>query len=423
MKGNLQIVIAWTEDVQELDEARSRNVRRDLGEANKFKDVKKPFAAMWLNKGTEADVAKARAYAGGEGKKVFVYIGAGDPLGRAKADVLRGKATDIALIPEADGTEFIKPTDGARQAFKGWASGKQHVGDSKRKVVCPTCKKQLTPTEGRTVPFHVGKNMKACRGSNSVGAEWADPYAPAKDSKCWMCGGSMSGAGKYDDVCPDCMHPRAKKSINLPPAEAAKVRTANKALRRAKAGDSSGAWSKNGDTYSYNVGATEIGYVEQTASGDFLAGRGKGKFSKGFKKLSEAKQWVENASQAHDAVTMEEIAEAGRAMVAAQRSGDKAKIHATRNAYRALRDQAEREENEHYVAVKRLNRRPDAEKEHQSMLRAMKHGPGAKAQDGILSSPFMALAALLAILNHFNKETVGPQDYDLTTYRPKKKEW
>ena len=46
-----------------------------------------------------------------------------------------------------------------------------------------------------------------------------------------------------------------------------------------------------------------------------------------------------------------------------------------------------------------------------------------KAKDGILSSPFMALAALLAILSHFNKETVGPQDYDLTTYRPKKKEW
>ena len=243
MKGNLQIVIAWTEDVQELDEARSRNVRRDLGEANKFKDVKKPFAAMWLNKGTEADVAKARAYAGGEGKKVFVYTGAGDPLGRAKADVLRGKATDIALIPEADGAEFIKPTDGA--------------------------------LKGKT----------------------------------------------------------------------------------------------------------------------------------------------------NDAVTMEEIAEAGRAMVAAQRSGDKAKIRAAQNAYRALRDQAEREEAEHYIAVQKLNRRPGAEKEHQSMLRAMKHGPGAKAQDGILSSPFMALAALLAILNHFNKETVGPQDYDLTTYRHKKKEW
>lgn len=44
-----------------------------------------------------------------------------------------------------------------------------------------------------------------------------------------------------------------------------------------------------------------------------------------------------------------------------------------------------------------------------------------KARDGIFSSPFMVLAALLAILSHFNKETVGPQDYDLTTYKPKRK--
>ena len=46
-----------------------------------------------------------------------------------------------------------------------------------------------------------------------------------------------------------------------------------------------------------------------------------------------------------------------------------------------------------------------------------------KAQDGLLSSPFMALAALLAILSYFNKETVGPDDYNLLTYKPKKKEW
>ena len=46
-----------------------------------------------------------------------------------------------------------------------------------------------------------------------------------------------------------------------------------------------------------------------------------------------------------------------------------------------------------------------------------------KAHDGILSSPFMALAALLAILSHFNKETVGPQDYDLRTYQPKRRIW
>ena len=46
-----------------------------------------------------------------------------------------------------------------------------------------------------------------------------------------------------------------------------------------------------------------------------------------------------------------------------------------------------------------------------------------KAKDGLLSSPFMALAALLAILSHFNKEVVSPSDYDLTTYKPPKRNW
>lgn len=45
------------------------------------------------------------------------------------------------------------------------------------------------------------------------------------------------------------------------------------------------------------------------------------------------------------------------------------------------------------------------------------------AKDGILSSPLLALAALLAIFSHFNQETVGPQDYNLLTYKPKRKEW
>jgi ABC-type uncharacterized transport system permease subunit len=45
----------------------------------------------------------------------------------------------------------------------------------------------------------------------------------------------------------------------------------------------------------------------------------------------------------------------------------------------------------------------------------------AKAQDGILSSPFMALAALLAILSHFSDDKVGPDDYNLLTYKPKRK--
>ena len=131
--------------------------------------------------------------------------------------------------------------------------------------------------------------------------------------------------------------------------------------------------------------------------------------------------------KAEDSVTMEQIEEAGREMVAAQRGGDKAQIQAARNAYRALRDQAEREENEHYVAVKKAMRNTGAEKEHQSMLRAMRHGPGAK-DSGILDHPLAALAALLGILIAFRRgpsqgERNQEANYDLRQYRPKPKEW
>ena len=44
-----------------------------------------------------------------------------------------------------------------------------------------------------------------------------------------------------------------------------------------------------------------------------------------------------------------------------------------------------------------------------------------RTTDGILSSPFMALAALLAILSHFNSDRVSPSDYNLMTYKPKRK--
>jgi hypothetical protein len=49
----------------------------------------------------------------------------------------------------------------------------------------------------------------------------------------------------------------------------------------------------------------------------------------------------------------------------------------------------------------------------------------AQAKDSLFDHPLLALGALLAILVHFAKpkETVGPQDYDLRTYKPKKREW
>jgi hypothetical protein len=47
-----------------------------------------------------------------------------------------------------------------------------------------------------------------------------------------------------------------------------------------------------------------------------------------------------------------------------------------------------------------------------------------KAKDGLVSKPLLGLAALIALLAWFHKDaTVGPGDYNLATYRPKKKEW
>ena len=118
-------------------------------------------------------------------------------------------------------------------------------------------------------------------------------------------------------------------------------------------------------------------------------------------------------------------------------------------------------------------RNTGAEKEHQSMLRAMKHGPGAKdtkfrsgisvticpickrevvaksgviqphanmktggwcngaakgEDSGILDHPLAALAALLGILIAFRRgpsqgERNQEANYDLTKYRPEPREW
>jgi hypothetical protein len=80
----MQIVVAWTEETQEVVKVG----RVDIGDSHKFKTVQLPRACMWLNKGTEADAEKAREYAASEGHSVFCYEGEKDPLGRAKKDVL-----------------------------------------------------------------------------------------------------------------------------------------------------------------------------------------------------------------------------------------------------------------------------------------------------------------------------------------------
>jgi hypothetical protein len=87
----VQIVLAWvTEDFRVV-----RERRRDLGERPELEKFNVGKAAMWLNRGTDADVAKARAYARAESDSdktihVFVYPSSvKDPLGAAKKDVLR----------------------------------------------------------------------------------------------------------------------------------------------------------------------------------------------------------------------------------------------------------------------------------------------------------------------------------------------
>ncbi|MES2156074.1 MAG: hypothetical protein V4510_13150 [bacterium] len=90
--GEVTVVAAWTEDVQEIAPGQ-KPWRHDLGERPKLVDAKKPHAAMWVNQGTRADVAKALAFVRKDYPatgRVFVYpTTEGDPLGRARRDVLR----------------------------------------------------------------------------------------------------------------------------------------------------------------------------------------------------------------------------------------------------------------------------------------------------------------------------------------------
>jgi hypothetical protein len=80
----MQIVIAWTEEAQEI----VKLGRVDLGESHKFKTIRRPMAAVWLNRGTESDAAKARKYAANEGHRVFCYENERDPLAKARKDVM-----------------------------------------------------------------------------------------------------------------------------------------------------------------------------------------------------------------------------------------------------------------------------------------------------------------------------------------------
>lgn len=81
-----QIVLAWVSPDFEV----VRPGRTDLGEQPVLKQVLVPRAAMWLRRGTDEDLEKAKAYAKaqkGEYVFVFTYIAAEkDPIGRAKKE-------------------------------------------------------------------------------------------------------------------------------------------------------------------------------------------------------------------------------------------------------------------------------------------------------------------------------------------------
>lgn len=85
--GAFQIVIAWTEDGTEWN---GEPFAVDLGERPTMRTVRRAKAAMWLNRGTAADVDAAKRYAAGQGHHVFTFpISVRDPLAAAKDAVLR----------------------------------------------------------------------------------------------------------------------------------------------------------------------------------------------------------------------------------------------------------------------------------------------------------------------------------------------
>ena len=62
--------------------------RTDIGERHKFETVYIPVTCIWLNEGTQEDIAAAREYALKNNYRVLCYpLSESDPLGRAKTDI------------------------------------------------------------------------------------------------------------------------------------------------------------------------------------------------------------------------------------------------------------------------------------------------------------------------------------------------
>lgn len=79
----MQIVIAWAEKTKLVPTG--RNVMRDRNWFPEFRADWEGKACMWIRKGDETSLAKAKAYAENENKLVFTFDDAEpDPLAKAR---------------------------------------------------------------------------------------------------------------------------------------------------------------------------------------------------------------------------------------------------------------------------------------------------------------------------------------------------
>lgn len=67
----MQIVIAWAEQTKLVPT--SRNIMRDLNWFPEFRPDWEGKAAMWVRRGDESDLAKAKRFAESEGRQVYVF--------------------------------------------------------------------------------------------------------------------------------------------------------------------------------------------------------------------------------------------------------------------------------------------------------------------------------------------------------------
>jgi hypothetical protein len=79
----MQIVVAWADKTKLVPTG--RHVRRDLNWFPEFRTELEGKACMWANKGTDADLVKARDYAEKEGLLVLTFDASEkDPLAAAR---------------------------------------------------------------------------------------------------------------------------------------------------------------------------------------------------------------------------------------------------------------------------------------------------------------------------------------------------